>query len=85
MDFLGKCDRGDTFDVFRSNGFNDICLQEFVDSVTEVCALSFCKLPLAWNFLRESCAFGYEYSVLGTRYRYDFANGQRETVCKLRQ
>ena len=85
MDFLGERDWGNTFDVLRSNGFDDIRFQKFVDSITEVCALGLCKLSLAWDFLWECRIRWYVYAMFGTRYSYNFANRQREAVGKFRQ
>lgn len=56
MSFLCEGDWGGTFDIFRSDGFNDVGFDEFVHGITKICMLDLCKLSLVWNFLRECCA-----------------------------
>src|SRR5882762_8354297 len=77
MNFLGKRNWGNAFDVFGPNGFDDIRFQEFIDGVAEVCALGLRKLSLAWDFFWECCTCWYVYAMFCARYREDFANASR--------
>ena len=59
-----ECNRWGTFDVSWSDGFDIVCLQEFINGIAEICTLSLSELSLVEYPFWEVCIQWYVNMVL---------------------